>query len=302
MKKLIYSIFTAVALIFSIGTKASAQTDNTLFTYPQAPDELTTLYQRCNYLVDHFWDRCNYSTAFLNKKKLNDAFGHWIGFMPYATADTVHMAVDRLIDKVKKSGPNTLTLAQMAERWLWADSAEILSEEIYLPFAKAAATHKKISNAERARFASHVKQIENSSVGSQLPPLKLTAPDGSKSLLSDYDATNVVIFFNDPDCTECNMARVRLSADFNARRLIEAGKLTIISIYPGDPGNTQWLAAATEYPQNWITVAAPDADEYFDLRTTPAIYLANTKVIKVKNLPVDNLINAFGVMGRKLNN
>ncbi|MDE7031731.1 MAG: DUF5106 domain-containing protein, partial [Muribaculaceae bacterium] len=89
MKKLIYSIFTAVALIFSIGTKASAQTDNTLFTYPQAPDELTTLYQRCNYLVDHFWDRCNYSTAFLNKKKLNDAFGHWIGFMPYATADTV---------------------------------------------------------------------------------------------------------------------------------------------------------------------------------------------------------------------
>ena len=68
MKKLIYSIFTAVALIFSIGTKASAQTDNTLFTYPQAPDELTTLYQRCNYLVDHFWDRCNYSTAFLNKK------------------------------------------------------------------------------------------------------------------------------------------------------------------------------------------------------------------------------------------
>ena len=71
--------------------------------------------------------------------------------------DTVHMAVDRLIDKVKKSGPNTLTLAQMAERWLWADSAEILSEEIYLPFAKAAATHKKISNADRARFASHVK-------------------------------------------------------------------------------------------------------------------------------------------------
>lgn len=300
MKKFIYSIFTAIAAALCVAVPATAQTDATLFPYPTAPDNITNLYQRCNYLVDHFWDKCNYSTAFMSKQKLDEAFGTWVGFMPYATADTVHLAVDRLIDKVKKSGPNTLILAKMAERWLWADSAEIRSEEIYLPFARAAAVHKKISGAERARFAAQVKQIENSSVGSQLPPMKLVAPDGSQSLLSDYDDKNVVIFFNDPDCTDCNMARVRLSADYNAKRLLEAGKLTIISIYPGEANDAAWLAAATEYPQNWKIFAAPDADEYFDIRATPAIYLSNARVIKVKNLPVDNLIDALGIMGRNL--
>lgn len=300
MKKFIYSIFTAIAITLGVSAPVSAQNDDTLFPYPVAPESITNLYQRCNYLVDHFWDKCNYSTAFMSRNKLDDAFGTWVGFMPYATADTVHIAVDRLIDKVKKSGPNTLTLARMAERWLWADSAEIRSEEIYLPFARAAAGHKKISGADRARFAAQVKQIENSSVGSQLPPMKLVAPDGSQSLLNDYDGKNVVIFFNDPDCTDCNMARVRLSADYNAKRLLDAGKLTIISIYPGEPDNAVWLTAATEYPQNWKIVAAPDADDYFDLRATPAIYLANGKVIKFKNLPVDNLIDALGVMGRNM--
>ncbi|MDE6331775.1 MAG: DUF5106 domain-containing protein, partial [Muribaculaceae bacterium] len=277
MKRIIYSILTAISLIAGTSTAALAQNTETLFPYPTPPEELSNLYQRCNYLVDHFWDKCNLTTAFLSKQRLNNAFGDWVGFMPYATADTVHMAIDKLVDKVKKSGPNTLTLARMAESWLWSDTAEIRSEELYLPFAKAAANHKKISGADRARFSAHIKQIENSSVGSQLPSLKLTAPDGTKSLLSDYDCTNLVIFFNDPDCTDCNMARVRLSANHNAKRLIEAGKLTILSIYPGNPDDTLWLAAATEYPDNWIVVAAPDADEFFDLRETPAIYLANNR-------------------------
>lgn len=300
MKRLIYSILTAIALTFSAANTASAQSEATLFPYPTAPEELPTLYQRCNYLVDHFWDKCNLHTAFSSKQKLNDAFGYWTQFMPYATRDTVFMSIDNLIDKVKKSGPNTLTLARMAENWLWSDSAEIHSDELYLPFARAAAGHKKISGADRARFAAHVKLIENSSVGSQLPALKLTAPDGSKSLLSDIDGVNVVLFFNDPDCTECNMARVRLSADYNAKRMLEAGKLVIVSIYPGNPNDATWLAAATEYPESWITVAAPDADEYFDLRETPVIYLVNSKVIKLKNVPLDNLLNGLRAIGSNM--
>ena len=300
MKRIIYSILTFIALTLSTANTGKAQTEATLFPYPQAPEEITNLYQRCNFLVDHFWDRCNFNTAFSSLQRLDAAFGDWIQFMPYASADTVHMSIDRLLEKVKKSGPNTLALARMAEKRLWADTAEIRSDEIYLPFAKAAATHKKISGADRARFAAHVKMIENSSVGSSLPPLKLTAPDGSKSLLSDIEGTNVVLFFNDPDCSDCNMARVRLSADYNARRLIDAGKLVFVSIYPGEPNDAVWLAAATEYPQNWTIVAAPDADEYFDLRETPAIYLVNNKIIKVKNVPVDNLLNGFGALGRNL--
>lgn len=278
---------------------AQAQQSQTLFPYPQAPDELATLRQRCNYLVDHFWDRCNFATAFSSKERLNKAFGDWVGFMPHASADTVHMAIDRLIAKFNKEPRKTLDLAQMAENWLWSDTAAIHSDEVYLPFAKAAAGNKKLSAAERARFAAHTRILENSSVGMALPSMQLYSPFGEKSLLSDYKAKMVIVLFNDPECLDCKMTRVRLSADYNANKLIERGDLKIICVYPGGANDAEWVSVAPEYPKNWVVVAAPDADDLFDLRTMPNIYYADEAgVIRVKNIQIDNLLNAMRMLNQ----
>lgn len=295
MKKTFIRIITVVCLLASAFHGKAANDE--LIPRPLPPDTLLNLQPRCDFIINRFWDRCNFEQAFLHPKELNAAFGEWILIMPHASADTVHASVDKLIAKFAKSGPNTLKIAEMAENWLYSDTAQFRSEEVYLPFAKAAATHKKISKAEKARFAQQAQIIESSGLGKRVPDLKFTRPDGSKGSLADASGSSVLIFINDPDCSDCNLARVRLSADFNTNQLLKEGELTIVSLYPGEPDSKEWQEAAASYPETWIVGAMPDADLYFDLRESPTfIFLNKDHKVLAKYMPVDHYLNAFRIV------
>lgn len=295
MKKTFTRIITVVCLLASAFHGKAANDE--LIPRPLPPDTLLNLQPRCDFIINRFWDRCNFEQAFLHPKELNAAFGEWILIMPHASADTVHASVDKLIAKFAKSGPNTLKIAEMAENWLYSDTAQFRSEEVYLPFAKAAATHKKISKAEKARFAQQAQIIESSGLGKRVPDLKFTRLDGSKGSLADASGSSVLIFINDPDCSDCNLARVRLSADFNTNQLLKEGELTIVSLYPGEPDSKEWQEAAASYPETWIVGAMPDADLYFDLRESPTfIFLNKDHKVLAKYMPVDHYLNAFRIV------
>lgn len=288
MKKFFLSILVAIATILPV---RGASGD--LFPYPVPPDDMENLGERCDFLVTHFWDRCNFKAAFSSMDKLNNAFGDWVSFMPYATADSVHIAIDRLLKSVEKSGPHTLGLARMAEGWTYSDTASIFSEEIYYPFAKAAAEHKKINNADKARFISHVRIIDNTRVGGRVEHLDYRTIDGEPHSLNEARTQIVVIFFNDHDCDNCSLARIRLSADINATALQRAGLLTILCIEPGDMTD-EWRSAAATYNTDWVVGVSENADEYFALRTSPSFYLLDSRhKLLAKNFDIDGLLAAL---------
>lgn len=266
-----------------------------LFVYPTPPDTLMALQPRSNYIISRFWDRCNFSTAFKDTDKLNVAFGDWAVIMPYASADTVFSSIDRLLARFDKKGPETLILANMAENWFYSDSSELHSPDVYLPFAKAAAKHKKISKIDRARFEAQVKIIESSSVGARVPDdLPFIGADGSNGTFGDFHGGSILLFFSEPDCMDCNFSRIRLSADPNTRELIERHELTIVNIYPGSTNDDAWAKTVAEAPDGWITVAMPSASEYFELRHFPLfIYLNSRHRVLANDMGIDYLLNAF---------
>ena len=290
MKRLIFLVITLVALC------TPARSADNLFPYPVPPEDVTGLGDRCDYLVAHFWDRCNFKSAFSARERLHNAFGDWISFMPYATADTVHAAIDRLLASVQKSGPHTLELARMAEAWTYSDTSMVFSEEIYYPFAKAASEHRKIDKADRARFQSHVQILDNTRTGERVKWLEYELPDGSRHSIDEIRTQMIVVIFNSHDCDACTLARVRISANINATTLIKAGLLTVLSIEPGEAG-AEWLAAAPTYPSDWTVGASPEADEYFNLRMSPTIYILDSRhKILAKDITVDGLLNALATL------
>lgn len=287
-------------LIFSFaitcGMFASAADPQELIPRPLPPDTLLNLQPRCDFIVTRFWDRCNLEQAVLHPDEFKAAFGEWIGIMPHASADSVHAAIDKVLTRYSKSGPITLRMAELAEYWAYTDSADYYSEEIYLPFAKAAANHKKINKLDRARFAHDTQIIESSGLNAIVPDLKFTRPDGSQGSLSDVANGSVLLFINDPECFDCNMARIRLANDYNTNQLIESGELIIVSIYPGAPDEKAWRDAVSDYPENWIVGAMPDADKYFLIDNPPTLlFLNRDHRVLAKDLPVDHYLNAFQV-------
>lgn len=286
-----------IVVTFMASANLSAQDNGKLFQYPVVPDSKTTLSQRCNYLVDHFWDRANIKQSFSTLARLEESFRDWIDFMPYATADTVHMAVERFIKQVEKTGhKNLLSIGRMAEANLYSDTAQVRSEEIYLPFCKAVAANKKIPSAERARFEAQVRILEHTQVGMRAPDFDYITPDGRKCNLRDVMSHNIILFFNDPDCVDCRMAKARLAADYHTKKLIDAGLLKIVSIYPGEV-TEEWKAEASTYPVEWETGAADGVDEFFALDELPVFYYLNSRhKIVAKNLMLDNLLKAINLL------
>lgn len=275
-----------------------AQNDEPLFPYPTVPeDSKMNLHERCNFVVYNFWDRCNIKESFSTLGRLDKAFGTWLSFMPYATADTVHLAIDRYIAAVEKAAPKEmLQVGKMAERWLYGDTAQFMSEEIYEPFCEAVVRSKKVPKADKARFEAQLKILQSSALGKVVPPFSYTTPNGDKHNLGDVVASRVILFFNDPDCFDCRMLKTRLSADHNLNWLLEHGLVKLVSIYPSEPDD-EWRNDVAGYPETWEVGASGDVDTYFDLSSTPVLYYLDGKhKVLGKNIAADNLIYALGLI------
>lgn len=291
--KIRYLMIVIAALAAALHMRAA---DGDLFPYPVPPEDMVRLDERCDFLVTHFWDRCDFKSAMSKSEKLNNTFGDWIGFMPYASADTVHAAIARLLDRVKKSAPQTLNLARMAEQWVYCDTSEIYSEEIFYPFAKAVADNRKIAGADRARFENHVQIIDNTRQGGVMTHLKYVTPEGLPGSLDNIRTQAIVVFINDHDCDDCSLARVRLSADINANTLIKAGLLTVLCIEPDEP-TAEWLAASASYPADWVVGASEDASQYFSLRTSPQFFLLDARhKVLAKDFPIEGMLRALAAI------
>lgn len=270
-----------------------------LFPYPEAPESMSNLYDRCNYLVSRFWDKCNLSNAFNKPDQLDRAVGDWIAFMPYASVDSTNAAITKLLSRVEKSGPQTVMLAEMVEKHAFTDSSDYYSEFIIYPFAKAAAEHKKTKDPARKHFAGIVKRIDGSRVGNIMEPFKFTTATDSVhpvvdiTNLGQLNTDHLLLFFYDPSQIETITARTRLSLDPSVNELINAGVLDIVAVYPGAP-DEKWQATTADFPANWLVVASPEVVGNLSFSALPDIYYLNKKhKILAKNVAVDRIVDAF---------
>lgn len=285
-------------LLIVISSAAHIKSQDTYFPYPTPPEDMTVLQERTNYMIYHFWDRCNWKSAFSSVEKFKGAFDDYLSFMfiPGASVDTINLSIDNLIKNIQKTPKNLLKLGELAENALYGDSAAYWSDELYLPFAKAIATNKKISNAEKARYKLHTQILSHCQEGMIVPSFTFETREGNEVAIDTITAPTIILVFSDPDCDDCALARVRLSANIKANQLINSGYLKVISIYPGE-ADEDWRQKVSNYPDNWLVGAYPNADLYYDLRLSPAIYMLNSqrRIIK-KNLRIEHLINAFSVL------
>lgn len=295
MKRYITSVILAFAAgLFCFGQQ-NGEAKN-YFLYPQAPESITDFKQKCNYTTFHFWDNCNLKSAFSSRKKMKGAFEDFVSIAVHASRDTTFSTIKSLIENVRKVPNNMLTLGEIAEEVLYSDSSEIYSEELYLPFAEAVAGTKKIPSASRLRFERQANILGHTQVGMIAPNFEFIKPDGSKGNLHESFGKRILLIFNDPDCDDCKMTMVRLSADFNLKQLIEKGYINLVSITPSE-ASQEWKDAVADYPAEWIVGSAEDVDNMFDVSNTPTIlYLDPNGKILSKTIDKGGLINMLRVL------
>lgn len=287
-------------IIVMLTALVSGARADTYFQYPIVPDSLSTLQDRCDYLARHFWDFCDLKKAFSSKRKMAQEFSVYLSILQNASADSAVTAVDRFTDKLAKQPDDLLFLTEEAEGLLYSDTAQVWIDELYLPFVNAVVKNKKIPKASKARFEHQQTILSNSLSGHRAPSLPYTDRNGARGNLDNDSAKVVVIFFNDPDCSDCNLARIRLDADISATELIEAGTLKVVSLSLTEP-DEKWREAVANYPSAWTVAANPDADLTFDLRAgIPEFYVLDANHnIRFKHLSINQLLDVFRQIKRR---
>lgn len=289
-------LLISLLMLAGIALRGSAQSasdqPSTYFPYPIVPDSISTFQARCNYLADHFWDFCEMSKAFSAKQKMAKEMGVYLTLVSNADPARAIAGVNALMKKLEKQPKDQVFIASIAEGRLYGDTAEVWIDELYLPFAEAVASNKRVSKAEKARFEQQAQVLRNSLVGKPAPSLPYTRRDGSQGNLMNDSAEVVIVFFNDPDCSDCNMARIRLDADISMTELIAEGKVKVVAISVAEPDD-EWRKAAESFPATWEVGAAPDADLEIDLRSgTPDFYIIDRKHnIRYKHLNITQVVD-----------
>lgn len=281
-------ILSVLALV-SLGQTAKA---DTYFPYPIVPDSVATFQGRCNYLADHFWDFCEMTKAFSARQRMAQELKVYLSVVANAEPSVAVRGVNALMKKLEKQPKDQVFMATVAEGQLYGDTAEVWIDALYLPFAEAVAANKRVSKAEKARFVQQAEVLRNSMVGSRAPSLPYTTRDGREGDLQNDSAEVVIVFFNDPDCSSCNMARIRLDADVSMTELVNEGTVKVVAITLAEP-DEEWKKAVEAYPASWIVGAAPDADLCIDLRAgTPDFYiLGRHNIIRYKHLNADQVLD-----------
>lgn len=293
MKKLIISFFLCVTAMIA-GAQVPG-TEDLLVTMPVPPENMSNLTQRCNFIVERYWKTFNPKSSFSNMDRLNKTMGQFCAVVPYASVDTVRLAINRLAEAVGKAkAENLITLAKVAERWTGADTSQYLSDELYMMFLEPVIKNKKAKGPERVRIESQYRKLKNSHQGAVINDFEFTQPDGSvKKFYETSDAPHRILFFYDPDCMDCRLAKARLSADFVIDGLVKGDVIDIIAIYPGEP-DEEWKKDAESMPENWTVGAWPEADRWFTMRNQPEIYyLDGNNMVVSKDVKVEGLMNGF---------
>lgn len=283
--------FVAALICLTLSARSTAQ--ERAFAYPVPPESLETLEQRTSYLVEHFWDRANMKSVFSSVKNFRQAFEDYVSFMPYADSVTVFNSIGRLIDQVKKTPQNMLTMANVAREKMYSDTAEYRFDNIYLPFARAAASTSGIDKQLREQFALEANQLENTQVGMRLPSIAMTKADGSTIDPSTMNGTYLLLFFEQPGNFDAMLARTRLETDYSLKELIDQGFIKVLVVSDVEPDD-QWREQSSALPNGWTAVTSPQVNRLFDRRVKPTVYYVNADgVILSKELPVENLVEAF---------
>ncbi len=262
----------------------------TLFEYPMAPDTCSNIESRCNYSVQHFWDKCELTKPFTAEydSLLMEAMITYFDIMKAGANVNVSLSSVRdLMFKSQANHDNFIKLLSMAEYLLYFHDFDFI-DDLYLTFAKSGADATWMKKEARNHFAEQVKRIEASKLGAELYNFEFTSITGVRKHLLDLKGASklYVLMFSDGE-NGSSIERMRLNTDIALGNVVESGQVEIINIVVGDAPKI-WDKDSQSYSSTWVVGASKEVVDKLDLRIMPCIYLLDEdfKVI-AKNKTVD---------------
>lgn len=276
---------------------SSGQQEHQSFILPSIPVALTDLEARSEYLVQHYWENFNFSdTTLISHPEITEqAFVDFISLLSsVSSGEKIDKSMVNLMESASIDMRMLNYFTGLAEKYLYDPNSPLRNEGYYLPVLNYIVSSPKIEEVRKARPRHQFKMVMKNRPGDMATDFKYTTASGKVARMSTIKADYTVLFFNNPDCLNCQQVKDYIKGSGLFNRMARANakpSLRILAIYP-DADLPEWKRA--DYPD--IMINSYDAGqaittgELYDLKAIPTLYLLDKgKRVILKDATVEEI-------------
>jgi len=236
---------------------------------------LTDPAERAAYLAVHYWDYFNFAdTTLISRPEITEqAFVDFISILPYTAK--VQVAVDTLSGVY---GEEMLYhFISLADKYLYEPNSPMYNEELHILVLRSLLGNPGLDDWDKERPRYLLEMALKNRPGDVAADFTYRTRDGAMNRLSGIKADYVVLYFNDPDCTDCQRVKEALLSLPVMNEFMKAGRLCLLSVCV--EGKTPaWEKAI--FPARWIDGYDEGKrltrEQVYDLKAMPTLYLLDS--------------------------
>ncbi len=293
----INTLFFAAMLIFSGCSNTSAkiptiqqsgQSDSVpLFALPEIPAALADIDSRTDYLVSHYWDNFNFSdTMLIHLPEVTEqAFVDYIDRLPHVDKPVADNSIRTLLSKCETDSTMRRYFTGQIEKYLHEPNSPLRNEEFYITAMEYVVISDQFPELEKLYPKSQLELAYKNRVGTTAANFSYITSTGSISKMHNISAKYLLIYFYNPDCSNCQQVRLALQSSPTVNKLIEGRFLKILAVYPNED-LALWTTHVREIPKEWINSYNTDIkkDRQYELQAIPSLYLLDkNKTVLLKD-------------------
>ena len=285
-------------------TSKSMQENEEEFPFPEIPSSLQTPQERMEYLLNHYWERFDFSNQPLleNKTITEQGFVNFVALLADSPVEDAltQVAINNFCQRMTLLPKARNLFLSMAEDYLFNPQSPLLNETLYACILYTVRTNKRIlSKAERQRIDYMLSLIERNNPGQKASDFTYYSTNGKKKKFSNTKVlgTHLILYFYDPECLQCRETLMQMKADDRLFKAVNTGKLTVLAIYT-ERDEQVWKNSQSQLPSQWIVgsdCGFIKEKALYDLKSMPSLYLLdNKRRVIVKNGSWEEICEGVG--------
>lgn len=299
MKK--YFTFILAALIMCLIFTGSAFSQpvrqvKDMYPYPSIPDSLTTVGERAEYFVAHYWDNYNFSdTALLELPFLTEqGVVDFIDILPLVPQDIAAGALTDLVAKSEATPQTFEHFTGLLDKYLYHPGSPMRNDEYYIQVLERMLYSNIPTEPEKEALRYRLKNAEKNRAGTQAEDFRFTVENGKTYRMRKLKSDFTLLMFYNPDCHTCEEVTKEMMNSPVIKEMTADKRLAILAVYP-DNDVQIWKKHLRKFPSAWINGydkdGKIDGDLYY-IRTIPALYLLDKdKYVLLKDASFESIEN-----------
>lgn len=262
---------------------------------PEIPTMMTTPEERAAYYVQHYWDGYSLAdTAFIQSDDTEQLYADFIGSLQYVDTTICRSALQTMMSRMEADSTAYARFCALGEKYLYDPNSPMRNEDYYIPILEQMSASVRLTETDRLRPADRLKQARKNRPGMVAADFAYVTPKGKQARMSELKADYTLLFFYDPDCSNCREHEYLLSETPPFINMLEKGILCALAVYPDDD-EKEWLLKSLQMPHGWIIGWNKQGDirskTLYEIRATPTMYLLDKqKKVILKDASLERII------------